>query len=126
MSPGGGTASCKVSSNATGQVTRAPAGHGCSWKQAFFERAVGSRLESFDPAKESVSELQRLLAFSRKHVRSLEIAKLPSHLDLELVFEFLGHGPSCLTLRYGPGDVGMDYERTLFGMKLSDARCVPW
>lgn len=39
------------------------------------------------------------------------------------------HRPRCrrsslthLTLRYGMRDVGMDYDRSLFGMKLSDCR----
>ena len=96
--------------------------HGGSWKQAFFEKTVSRRIASFDASTESIAELQRLLAYSKKYIRRLEIDKLPSHLNLELVFDHLGHGPTSLVLKYGPGEVGMKYERTLFGMKLSDSR----
>eukprot|EP00210_Caulerpa_lentillifera_P005578 g5335.t1 len=96
--------------------------HGNSWKQAFFEKRLSYKLESFNSAADSISELKCFLAFSKKYIHTLDVQKLPSHIDLETVFECLGHGPSAMRLKYGPGTVGMDYERTLFGMKLSDSR----
>lgn len=83
---------------------------------------MSQRLESFNAATDSISELKRFLAFSKKYIHTLDVQKLPSHIDLETVFECLGHGPSSLKLKYGPEAVGMDYERALFGMKLSDSR----
>jgi hypothetical protein len=76
----------------------------------------------YDPATTELSALKRLCAFSKRFVRGLHISQLPSHLDLQVL---LGTTTGCLTslsLTYGMLNVGMDYDRSLFGMKLSDCR----
>lgn len=96
--------------------------HGNSWKQLYFERNLEGALERYDPATTELSALKRLCAFSKRFVRGLHISQLPSHLDLQVL---LGTTTGCLTslsLTYGMLNVGMDYDRSLFGMKLSDCR----
>ncbi len=51
---------------------------------------------------------------------SLGLQQLLSHIDLELVFKYLPN-LSNLELTYGVRKIGMKYERSLFGMKISDA-----
>ena len=41
----------------------------------------------FDPATSDFNELKRLLTFSSKFVNSLHLQQLPSHLDLQIIFE---------------------------------------
>lgn len=80
------------------------------------------RARRYDPATTELSALKRLCAFSKRFVRGLHISQLPSHLDLQAL---LGTTTGCLTsltLTYGMMNVGMDYDRSLFGMKLSDCR----
>eukprot|EP00803_Ostreobium_quekettii_P007302 evm.model.scf_3761.1 EVM.evm.TU.scf_3761.1 scf_3761:2780-6088(+) len=60
--------------------------------------------------------------FSRRFVQHLTIRQLPSHLDLQIIFDAMVNSPAGLSLCYGLKGVGMEYERTLFGMKLSDCR----
>ncbi len=61
------------------------------------------------------------LSASRYDVFCLVITKLMSHLDMSIVFKHLPN-LSYLTITYGAKHVGMDYERPLFGMKMSDAK----
>ncbi len=63
------------------------AAHGNSWKQLYFERHLQDVLESWDPVSGDLMQLRRLMAFSRRFVQSLHIRQLPSHLDLQLLFE---------------------------------------
>ena len=44
----------------------------------------------------------------------------PMQADLSFLFDNLPH-LSALSMTYGARNVGMDYERSLFGMKLTDA-----
>lgn len=62
------------------------------------------------------------MTYSRRFVHNLKIRQLPSHLDLEILLECMGNSPTSLTLCYGLRNVGMEYERALFGMKLCDCR----
>ena len=41
----------------------------------------------FNPATSDFNELKRLLTFSTKFVNSLHLQQLPSHLDLQIIFE---------------------------------------
>ena len=41
----------------------------------------------FDPAVSDINELKRLLTFSTRFVNSLHLEQLPSHLDLQIIFE---------------------------------------
>lgn len=96
--------------------------HGGSWKQLYFERNLEAVLEAYDPSATDVAGLRRLLAFSRRYVRNLTIRQLPSHMDLNILFDATGSYLTGLNLTYSMRNVGMDYDRSLFGMKLSDCR----
>ena len=108
--------------------------HGGSWKQLYFERNLAEALEKFDPnaggdlgdrADDEVDDLEglrRLIDFSSKYVHSLVLKQLPSHLDLQVVLSTLHTSLISLSLTYGMSSVGMDYDRSLFGMKLADCR----
>ncbi|MEW5310530.1 MAG: hypothetical protein WDW38_002319 [Sanguina aurantia] len=96
--------------------------HGNSWKQLYFERNLQDVLEMFDMNYSDLNELKRLLTYSRRFVQSLGLRQLPSHLDLQLLFDCMINSPSALSLTYNLKNVGMDYDRSLFGMKLSDCR----
>lgn len=94
------------------------AGHGRSWKQLYFEKNIEDALETFDPESSDISQLRRLLLFSRKYVSMIRIQQLPSHIDLTTLFDGLGSSLRALVLSYGMKNVAMDYDRSLFGMKV--------
>lgn len=94
--------------------------HGLSYKQAFVERHLQAVLEGHK-AEASIEELKKELEASRYEVFCLRINQLLSHLDLSIVFRYLPN-LAYLTLTYGAKHVGMEYERPLFGMKMSDAK----
>ena len=72
-------------------------------------------------AEASMEELKKELEAARYDVFCLRITQLLSHLDMSIVFRYLPN-LSYLTLTYGAKHVGMEYERPLFGMKMSDAK----
>ena len=80
---------CRSPACLTRSALRVPqvSAHGNSWKQLFFERHVQEVLEGWDPAQGDLLQLRRLLAFSRRFVQALHVRQLPSHLDLQLLFE---------------------------------------
>lgn len=41
----------------------------------------------FDPATSDINDLKRLLTFSSKFVNSLHLQQLPSHIDLQIIFD---------------------------------------
>lgn len=96
--------------------------HGGSFKQLYFERNLQDTIEEFDIEVDAMEDLKRLLAFSARFVQKLLLEQLPSHLNLEIIFDGLGNSLTTLALRYGMRAVGMDYDRALFGIKLSDCR----
>lgn len=98
------------------------AAHGYSWKQLFFERNLQEALEQYDPSATDLNSMKRLLTYSRRYVQAVHIRQLPSHLDLQVLFDCMVNTPSAIALTYNLKDVGMDYDRSLFGMKLSDCR----
>ena len=72
-------------------------------------------------AEGSIDELKKELEAARYEVFSLRINQLLSHLDMGIVFRYLPN--LCqLCLTYGAKHVGLEYERPLFGMKMSDAK----
>jgi hypothetical protein len=77
----------------------------------------------FDAATGDIAALQRLMAFSRRFVQGLRVQQLPSHLDLQLLFNAMEHSPASLSVSYGQRCVGMDYDRAAFGASLADCRC---
>jgi hypothetical protein len=94
--------------------------HGGSYKQAFIERRIQTLLESHKD-EASIPELVKELEAARYEVFCLIISQLLSHLDMSIVFKNLPN-LSYLTLTYGAKHLGMEYERPLFGMKMSDAK----
>ncbi|KAK9810152.1 hypothetical protein WJX72_005703 [[Myrmecia] bisecta] len=96
--------------------------HSGSWKQLFFERNVEDALEQFDSTSGDLQSLKRLLCFSKRFVHSLHLQQLPSHLDLAIILDAMHSGLTSLSISYGLKNVKMNYERSLFGMKLSDCR----
>ncbi|KAK9841164.1 hypothetical protein WJX74_001292 [Apatococcus lobatus] len=95
-----------------------------SWKQLYFEQNLQEALERFDPELDDQESLRRLLAFSRRFVHRLELLQLPSHLDPQLILESLYSGLTLLRLTYGMRSVGMNYDKSLFGIRLSDCRAL--
>lgn len=93
--------------------------HGNSYKQAYIERKIQKLLEDHKD-EASIPELKKELSAARFEVFCLRISQLLSHLDMTIVFNNLPN-LSYLTLTYGAKHVGMEYERPLFGMKMSDA-----
>jgi len=93
--------------------------HGSSWKRCYFERNLSDFLEGFDPEKVDTEELTRTLAVSKDYVFSLRIKQFLSHLDMEMLFQNV---PTLcnLDMTFGVKEIGMEYERSLFGMKMSD------
>lgn len=96
--------------------------HGRSWKQLYFEKNLEVALEAYDPTTSDANELKRLLTFSKRFARRLTVTQLPAHVDLQMLFDTTASCLTALTLKYGMNNVGMDYDRSLFGMKLSDCR----
>lgn len=67
-----------------------------------------------------MEELKKELESCKYEIFCLRINQLLSHLDMSVVFKILPN-LAHLTLTYGAKHVGMEYERPLFGMKMSDA-----
>ena len=66
----------------------------------------------FDPATSDFNELKRLLTFSTKFVNSLHLQQLPSHLDLQIIFEAMRR---CVSGKmHSPCSVPVCWESTLF------------
>jgi len=93
--------------------------HGSSWKRLFFERNLQDFLEGFDVGRQSNEELARLLGLSKDFVFSLRLRQLLSHIDLAAFFQNVPT-LSNLQLSYGVLQIGMDYERSFFGMTPQD------
>lgn len=77
----------------------------------------------FDPTiGGDLSQLRKLMAFSRRFVQCLRLQQLPSHLDLQLLFDTMQLTPSQLSISYNPRGLGMNYSSNSAGMRLSDCR----
>lgn len=68
----------------------------------------------------SEADLRKELKAARHEVFCLKIGQLRSHLNMAIVFKELPN-LAYLTLTFGAKHIGMEYERPLFGMKMSDA-----
>mmetsp|Transcript_69935 Transcript_69935/g.138501 ORF Transcript_69935/g.138501 Transcript_69935/m.138501 type:complete len:565 (+) Transcript_69935:15-1709(+) len=99
--------------------------HGMSWKQTFLELELQDALERVPITVESndpeMLMLKQQVVQSRLHIFQLKIGQLPSHIDLSFVFDSLP-ALCSFTITYGNRRLGMDYERAMFGMKITDAR----
>ena len=100
--------------------TCVPSDHGNTWKQLFFEKTVEEALENFDGSGQAHTALNRLLATSSEFIYKLKIRQFASHADIAFLFDALPNLYS-LSITYGSRNVGMKYERSIFGMKLADA-----
>lgn len=49
--------------------------------------AAAATCRRYDPAVTDLSSLKRLLTYSRRFVQTVHIRQLPSHLDLQILFE---------------------------------------
>eukprot|EP00401_Gymnodinium_catenatum_P004403 CAMPEP_0117535500 /NCGR_PEP_ID=MMETSP0784-20121206/40966_1 /TAXON_ID=39447 /ORGANISM="" /LENGTH=543 /DNA_ID=CAMNT_0005332027 /DNA_START=21 /DNA_END=1652 /DNA_ORIENTATION=+ len=97
--------------------------HGLSWKQTFLELELQEALEkvTIDYGVAELEALKQQVYASRLHVFQLSISQFPSHIDLSFLFDAL---PALCTfgITYGNRRLRMDYERAMFGMKISDAQ----
>lgn len=97
--------------------------HGMSWKQAFLELELQDALErvTIDYGTNDLDALKQQVIASRLHVFQLAIGQFPSHIDLSFLFDTLP-ALCSFAITYGNRRLGMDYERAMFGMKISDAQ----
>ncbi|GAX76195.1 hypothetical protein CEUSTIGMA_g3639.t1 [Chlamydomonas eustigma] len=96
--------------------------HAGSWKQLYFEKNLEDAMEQYDAALNNMDDLKRLMTYSRKFIQTVRLRQLPSHMDLTDMFECMINSPSALAVHYSLKNVGMEYDRSLFGMKLADCR----
>ncbi|KAK1945628.1 Dynein regulatory complex subunit 5 [Phytophthora citrophthora] len=94
--------------------------HGLTWKQLFLEKHLQDLLEAFDPSVDDHDHLMAVVKASSEFIFTLEIDQLLSHLDLNEICAQL-RNLTKLRVTYGVKQIGMKYERMLFGMKISDA-----
>jgi hypothetical protein len=97
--------------------------HGMSWKQTFLELELQDSLErvTIDYGTAELEALKQQVVASRLHVFQLAIGQFPSHIDLSFLFDTLP-ALCSFSITYGNRRLGMDYERAMFGMKISDAQ----
>lgn len=94
--------------------------HNLMWKQLYFEKLLQEKLEDFDSVTEDIEDIYELIDASMDYIFSLVFKQLPSHIDLFDVCSLLPN-LNKLDVTYGVKKIGMNYERMLFGMKISDA-----
>ncbi|KAG7396113.1 T-complex-associated testis-expressed protein 1 [Phytophthora boehmeriae] len=94
--------------------------HGLTWKQLFLEKHLKDLLEDFDSSTGDHDHLMAVVEASSEFIFTLELDQLLSHLDMNEVCAQL-RNLTRLRLTYGVKQIGMKYERMLFGMKISDA-----
>jgi hypothetical protein len=94
--------------------------HNLLWKQLYFEKLLQETLEDFDAVTEDVEHIYELIDAAMDYIYTLTFRQLPSHIEL---FEICDMLPNItkLDIAYGVKKIGMNYERMLFGMKISDA-----
>ena len=97
--------------------------HGGKWKRLYLERNLEDEIEALDENQTNMERLIKTIKLSAVYVHRLHIKELKSHMDVGVLFESL---PSLtdLGIVYGHRRVGMDYERSMFGMKNADATCL--
>jgi hypothetical protein len=96
--------------------------HGALWKQLYFEKLFQEKLEDFDASTDDVDDLFTLIAASQDYIFSVTFKQLPIHLYVSDILspEQLPN-LTKVDISYGVNKIGMNYERMLFGMKISDA-----
>lgn len=94
--------------------------HGLLWKQVFFEKLLQEKLEDFNIQTDNLEDLYDLIDSCMDYIFTITFKQLPSHLDLCDLCSLLPN-LTKLDVSYGVNKIGMNYERMLFGMKISDA-----
>lgn len=94
--------------------------HGFLWKQTYFEKYLTERLEQFDDQVDDFDSLYELVDASMDYIFTLSFKQLPSHMDISDICSSLPN-LTKIDFTYGIKNIGMNYERILFGMKISDA-----
>mmetsp|Transcript_23366 Transcript_23366/g.38929 ORF Transcript_23366/g.38929 Transcript_23366/m.38929 type:complete len:436 (-) Transcript_23366:317-1624(-) len=94
--------------------------HNLLWKQLFFEKLLQETLEDFDAVTEDVEHIYELIDAAMDYIFTLTFRQLPSHIELFEICDMLPN-ISKIDITYGVKKIGMNYERMLFGMKISDA-----
>lgn len=100
-----------------------PAQHGNCWKRLYAEKHLGEAIESYFPSPGSSLNFDLLLGECLEAniwVHTLRIRQLPSHLDLSLLLQDFS-SLFTLDVTFGAQKVGMDWVKSAFGMKLTDA-----
>ncbi|GMH97330.1 hypothetical protein TrST_g8176 [Triparma strigata] len=96
--------------------------HGLTWKQLFFEHHLQKRLEEFkdgDDIDVLVEEIEKF----QDYIFCLRFRQMPGHVDLDRLTSSLPN-LTKIDLQYNINKIGMDFDRRLFGMKISDASCL--
>lgn len=94
--------------------------HNLSWKQLYFEKLMQDKLEDFDSVTEDIETIYELIDSCMDHIFTLKFRQFPSHANLYDICALLPN-LAKLDIVYGVKKIGMNYERMLFGMKISDA-----
>lgn len=94
--------------------------HNLSWKQLYFEKLMQERLEDFDSVTEDIETVFELIDACMDLIFTLKFRQFPSHANLYDICALLPN-LAKLDIVYGIKKIGMNYERMLFGMKISDA-----
>merc|ERR1719199_1526405 len=94
-----------------------------SWKQTYLELELQDALESvtIDYGTAELDALKQQVVASKLHIFQLAISQFPSHIDLSFLFDALP-ALCSFAITYGNKRLGMDYERAMFGMKISDGQ----
>ncbi|OMJ69894.1 hypothetical protein SteCoe_32264 [Stentor coeruleus] len=92
--------------------------HGWSWKQTYIERHMQELLSKH--SGEDITILTEAINSTRNFIFGMDIEELPSHLDLRILF---GNVPCInrLKVSFGAKHLGSEYDRSLFGMRMTDA-----
>jgi hypothetical protein len=94
--------------------------HGLLWKQMYFEKVLQEKLEDFDPQTEDLEEVYNLVDACSDYIFTIRFRQLPSHIDMADLCSMLPN-MTKMDIIYGVNKIGMNYERMLFGLKISDA-----
>lgn len=96
-----------------------PTEHGGSWKRLYLEKHLTETIEQLE-AGADLTALEPLLSACGPHVVRLEVGQLLDHVDTRQVLALLPRLAS-LRLCYSVRRVGMDFDWSLFGMRVQDA-----
>ena len=94
--------------------------HNLRWKQLFFENLLQEELENFDSVTDDFEDILQLIDACMDLIFTVKFRQFPCHYDLYEVCSLIPNF-SKLDITYGVKKIGMNYERMLFGMKISDA-----